>query len=243
MIGLINRGNLPDSTQQEFENFAARLREIFLTEHNEDGTHRTADRLLNVVPVGGTMQWLTDTAPTGWLLCRGQQVSRLTYKGLFDVIGVAYGSGDGSTTFNVPDLQGRFPLGKAASGTGSTLAGTGGALDHTHSGGSHSHTIGSDGSHDHGGVTGADGDHTHTYGSSTFPVIAGGPGLNVGGNTAAIQVTISGTTSSDGSHDHDINADGNHDHGGATGSASAGTTGGANPAYLTINYIVFTGVA
>lgn len=79
-----------------------------------------------IVPFGGS------SAPAGHLLCNGAAVSRTTYADLFAVIGTTYGAGDGSTTFNVPDMRGRFPLGKAASGTGSTLGGTGGAIDHTH---------------------------------------------------------------------------------------------------------------
>jgi microcystin-dependent protein len=51
------------------------------------------------------------TPPTGWLLCRGQAVSRETYTRLFSTIGVLYGAGDGSTTFNLPDLRGRVPIG------------------------------------------------------------------------------------------------------------------------------------
>lgn len=72
------------------------------------------------------------TAPTGWLLCQGQAVSRTTFASLFAVLGTTYGSGDGSTTFNVPNLQQRFPLGKATSGTGATLGSTGGTVDHVH---------------------------------------------------------------------------------------------------------------
>ena len=54
------------------------------------------------------------TAPDGYLMCDGAAVSRTTYAALFAVIGTTYGAGDGSTTFNVPDLQGRFPLGAGA---------------------------------------------------------------------------------------------------------------------------------
>ena len=45
------------------------------------------------------------TAPEGWMLCQGQALSRTDYKDLFDVIGISYGSGDGSTTFNLPDMR------------------------------------------------------------------------------------------------------------------------------------------
>ena len=83
-------------------------------------------------PTGGIVMWGTATAPTGYLLCDGAAVSRTTYAALFAVIVVTFGAGDTTTTFNVPDLRQRFPLGVAAAGTGSTLAGTGGAIDHTH---------------------------------------------------------------------------------------------------------------
>lgn len=90
------------------------------------------DNGAELMPVASIIEWPTATAPTGWLLCDGQAVSRSAFALLFAEIGVTYGIGDGSTTFNLPDLRGRFPLGKASAGTGSTLAGTGGALDHVH---------------------------------------------------------------------------------------------------------------
>lgn len=68
-----------------------------------------------LIPAGATMQYAGASAPAGWLLCSGQAVSRTTYAGLFAAIGSAFGAGDGSTTFNLPDLRGRSPLG---SGTG-----------------------------------------------------------------------------------------------------------------------------
>jgi microcystin-dependent protein len=48
------------------------------------------------------MSYAGSTAPDGWLVCNGQEVSRTTYSKLFEVIGTTYGEGDGSTTFNVP---------------------------------------------------------------------------------------------------------------------------------------------
>jgi len=72
-------------------------------------------------------------APTGWLLCDGSAVSRTTYANLFTVVGTTYGAGDGSTTFNLPNLKGRFPVGLDASQTEfSTLGKTGGAKSHNH---------------------------------------------------------------------------------------------------------------
>ena len=59
-----------------------------------------------VLPFAGS------TAPKGWLLCYGQAVKRSDYPHLFSVIGTNFGTGDGSTTFNVPDLRGCVPAGK-----------------------------------------------------------------------------------------------------------------------------------
>jgi microcystin-dependent protein len=63
-------------------------------------------------PTGGFIPFAGTVAPSGWLMCYGQSVSRSSYAALFSVIGTSYGSGDGSTTFNVPDLRGRTTAGK-----------------------------------------------------------------------------------------------------------------------------------
>lgn len=70
------------------------------------------------LPAGVTVPYAGATSPTGWLLCNGQAVSRTSYSRLFAVIGTTYGTGDGSTTFNVPDLRECNPvgIGKRASG-------------------------------------------------------------------------------------------------------------------------------
>jgi microcystin-dependent protein len=99
---------------------------------------------VTAVPTGGLLLWGTSAAPTGFLLCDGSAVSRATYAALNTLWAAAsypFGNGDGVTTFNVPDLRGRFPIGKSTSGTGSTLGGSGGAIDHTHTGPSHTHTM------------------------------------------------------------------------------------------------------
>lgn len=57
---------------------------------------------------GVTVPYAGSSAPSGWLLCNGQAVSRTTYSALFAIIATTYGTGDGSTTFNVPDLRGEF---------------------------------------------------------------------------------------------------------------------------------------
>ena len=62
----------------------------------------------NLLPPGIVGQFARNTAPTGWLKANGAAVSRTTYSALFAVIGTTFGVGDGSTTFNVPDLRGEF---------------------------------------------------------------------------------------------------------------------------------------
>lgn len=63
-------------------------------------------------PSGVVLPFAGSAAPYGWLLCFGQAVSRTTYAALFAALGTTYGSGDGSTTFNLPDLRGRVAGGK-----------------------------------------------------------------------------------------------------------------------------------
>ena len=75
-------------------------------------------------PVGTIFAYVAEEPPTGYLLCDGSAVSRTTYDELFDVIGTTYGSGDGSTTFNLPDLRRRHALMKGAS---DSLGNTGGS--------------------------------------------------------------------------------------------------------------------
>jgi microcystin-dependent protein len=71
----------------------------------------------NVVSPTGTITFFGGSAaPTGWLICDGSAISRATYSTLFGVISTNYGAGDGSTTFNLPDLRGRVPVGWAAAG-------------------------------------------------------------------------------------------------------------------------------
>jgi microcystin-dependent protein len=98
------------------------------------------------VPSGVVLPFAGGAAPAGFLLCFGQAVSRATYADLFAAIGTTYGAGDGSTTFNVPDLRGRVAAGKDDMGgggagritgsgqagiNGTTLGAAGGAQDNT----------------------------------------------------------------------------------------------------------------
>jgi microcystin-dependent protein len=69
----------------------------------------------NLAPVGEMILWPTNVPPQDFLVCNGQAVLRGQYAELFNVIGVTFGSGDGSTTFNLPDLRGRTAVGVGTS--------------------------------------------------------------------------------------------------------------------------------
>lgn len=80
------------------------------------GTTPTWAAAPSTVPAGALAMYVAVSAPTGWLLCDGTAVSRSTYSALFAIISTTYGTGDGSTTFNVPDLRGRVPVGLNSTG-------------------------------------------------------------------------------------------------------------------------------
>lgn len=67
------------------------------------------------MPIGGIIFWAAPTLPDGWLICNGQQVSRTTYANLYALWGTLHGAGNGSTTFTLPNMQGRVPLGSGQS--------------------------------------------------------------------------------------------------------------------------------
>ena len=89
--------------------------------YSETVTYEDLKRILETIPlstitygrgeVGEIKPFAGSTIPTGWLLCDGSAVSRTIYSELFTVIGTTYGTGDGSTTFNLPDLRNRFMVG------------------------------------------------------------------------------------------------------------------------------------
>ena len=83
---------------------------------NDGNGNNIASTYLPAV-VGAVVAFAGSTSPAGWLLCDGSAVSRADYAALFSVIGTTYGSGDGSTTFNLPNLVDKFVEGSATSGT------------------------------------------------------------------------------------------------------------------------------
>ena len=62
-------------------------------------------KVSDTIAIGAIIEWTTDTAPDGWLICDGSAISRTVYAPLFAVIGTTYGDGDGETTFNLPDIE------------------------------------------------------------------------------------------------------------------------------------------
>jgi microcystin-dependent protein len=111
-----------------------------------------------LLPVGIFFPYAGAAAPSGYLLCDGSAVSRTTYAALFATIGTAYGVGDGSTTFNVPDMKGRVPAGKEASATrltathfggNSTVLGATGGLESNNVILTHTHTADAVAGHTH----------------------------------------------------------------------------------------------
>ena len=126
---------------------------------------------------GAMLMWPTATAPSGFLLCNGQTVSRTTYAALFAILGVVFGSGDGSTTFTLPDYRDRMPVG---AGTSYSAAGTGGSKDAVIV--SHTHT-----------ATVTDPGHTHTA-TGIADLTGAGGGFNWGGAGSATRTTNTGTT-------------------------------------------------
>ena len=145
---------------------------------------------VGLVPAGVVLPYAAAAAPTGWLLCDGSAVSRTTYAALFSAIGTTYGSGDGSTTFNLPSAGDRVIAGKGSTKT--TLGGTGGATTQTPSGTVGNTTL----------STNEMPSHTHNSGSFNPSVSGSFNGtfhINNGGNNINVQYT-----GGSGSHNHSL---------------------------------------
>lgn len=172
------------------------------------------------IRVGTILMYGGSTAPTGYVFCRGQAISRTVYPALFSVIGTTFGVGDGSTTFNVPDLRNRYPIGADTVARGATAGANTDDISHTHGTG----TL----------VTASDGAHTHSAdgtlaaaATATTVAVQSGAGTTVPTDTHTHDVT--GDTSSNGAHTHTIS--------GST--ASGGSAAHDNrPASLGVNFII-----
>ena len=164
--------------------------------------------MVDPVKIGTIVSYAGSTAPDRWLMCYGQAVSRTEYNELFGVIGTTYGPGDGSSTFNVPDLRGRVAIGLDNMGGTSanvvtnpiadTLGGKFGTETHTL-------TLSEIPSHLHTGSAAAAGVHSHTYTATTSPT-APPTGFHTGAGAA--EGTVTSSSSGDHSHTLTINAAG-----------------------------------
>lgn len=162
-------------------------------------------------PSGTVNLYAGATAPTGWLMCDGSAVSRTTYSELFTAIGTTYGAGDGSTTFNVPNLSGKVPVGKDSGDTDfDTLGETGGSKTHTL-------TTSEIPSHNHNAATNAQSTANSGGSSNTYT----GSGLDTTNNAAKNSTG---------------NQSANHTHNGTSGNGSANHTHTANTSAHNINY-------
>lgn len=161
-------------------------------------------------PVGAIMDYAGSSPPATWDLCYGQAISRTTYAILFAAIGTTFGAGDGSTTFNLPDLRGRVTAGKDnMGGTDATrLSSYFGAIARTLGGvmgaASHILTVGEMPPHRHGGTTSVDGSHDHQ--TAGYMATGGGDTISVWGNGA--RSDTSNRTLASGSHSHIISLEG-----------------------------------
>ena len=197
---------------------------------------------VNAVPLGTVSGFAGSTAPSGWQLCYGQAISRTQYAGLFAVTSTTYGSGDGSTTFNVPDLRGRVVAGldnmggtdAARLSTANTLGTTTGAetvtLTSAQSGvpaHSHANTV-----TNNAVTTDNPGNHTH---NTPYPVGWGG-----GSYGTALSGSISAdysTTSANGGHTHSVTSNVTISNVNNTAANAASATNIMQPT-MTINYII-----
>lgn len=178
-------------------------------------------------PPGLVQGYAGASAPAGWLLCDGSQVSRTTYAALYAVTGDTYGAGDGSTTFNLPDLRGRVPMGADGSAdrlpSNDALGNAAGQaavnLAHTHPTGNCTLTVNQIPAHS----------HQQRFNSNQT---ATGGGWNVGG------MSSSGGDSAGLAQQFTVSVGGGqaHNHG-DTSSGLSSTQSVLNP-YQVINYII-----
>lgn len=151
-----------------------------------------------IIPPGSVEAYAGITEPSSWLFCYGQAVSRTTYADLFTAISTTYGVGDGSTTFNLPDLRGRTIAGQDDMGgtSANRLTGAAGSVDGDilgGAGGAETHTL----------ITAEMPAHTHT--GFAFQTTGGGANITHPakiGNTNATQMETDASTGGGGAHNN-----------------------------------------
>lgn len=200
----------------------------------------------SLVPVGTVIAYAGRAAPAGWLLCDGRAVNRMTYSSLFDVIGGTHGTGDGTTTFNLPDYRGRFLRGvdsgagrdpdrggRVALAMGGNVGDNVGTLQPfaTAMPGS-AFVTGRVGDHNHS--ISAVGDHVHAQFVSANPNTGGSANrVDFDGDVSRASAYSQGiNTGGAGGHNHTLGAAGAHDH---------PITGGdreTRPANVSVNYLI-----
>lgn len=158
---------------------------------------------LGMVPIGSVTMFGGSSAPTGWLLCDGSAVSRTTYAALFAVISDSYGVGNGTTTFNLPNLKGRVPVGRDSTDNQFDVLGeSGGAKthtltsaempSHTHTQDAHTHTQNAH-KHTQDAHTHTNAGHAHNH-SHIHITTNRGINVNYGSQATALGVTNGGGT-------------------------------------------------
>jgi len=185
---------------------------------------------------GTILPYSVGTAPQNWLLCDGSAISRNEYDQLFDLIGTTYGVGDGSSTFNLPDLRSRMiiGLGQGAGLTNRVLGATNGEETHTLTTAempTHNHGV-TDPGHNHG-IT--DPGHTHTYGDTYR---TGNQNTdNVFGSETAANESSTTETKSTGSSVTSITIN-NNTTGITTNNNGSGNAHNVMNPFLVLNYII-----
>ena len=180
---------------------------------------------IDATSITGVVQLFAgSTAPSGWLICNGQAVSRITYAALYAVIGTTYGAGDGSTTFNVPNLVNRTVRGS------NSLGKTGGADTVTLTTAqmpAHTHGVGTL-------ATNNTGAHTHTTSMDVYYYnVTSGMGIAPGAYSSSFGYATGTTTSSSaGEHTHTIS--------GSTASVGSGSAVTITNPYVMLHYIIKT---
>ena len=180
--------------------------------------------------IGEIKMYAGNDEPTGWFKCDGRAVSRTTYSALFNVIGTTYGTGNGSTTFNLPDMRDRFPVG---AGAAYALNGKGGS-EYIQA---HSHSFTNPTVDNGGGASITGGSHNH----ATYRKKNAGSGSAIyvpdGGSTSN-GISTTGTT-----HTHSLP---NHTHRVQNGAVNAvkdvpAGNGGNLPPYIGLNFLIYHG--